>query len=147
MSFQFRLESLLKYRRHQLDQCRQLMADVLRDQETCTASLQDLDDDRTETLEQMRTASLSGSINVRKLASIRYDVAQIDEHKLRLRADHSRYEKQLELCRQAVQQADAAVKSLERLRDKQLQQHDHKEARKTEISLQDAWASVNLRAT
>ncbi len=122
------------------------MADVLRDQQTCTASLQDLDDDRTETVEQMRVASQSGAIDVRKLAAIRYDVAQIDEHKARLRADHVRYEKQLELCRKAIQQADAAVKSLERLRDKKLKQHEHKESRKSEINLQDAWAATNLRS-
>lgn len=95
----------------------------------------------------MRSASQAGAIDVRKLAAIRYDVAQIDEHKARLRADHARYEKQLTLCRQAVQQADAAVKSLERLREKKLKQHEHKEARQSEINLQDAWSAVNLRTT
>jgi flagellar export protein FliJ len=146
MPFQFRLESLLTYRRYQLDQCRQLMADVLRDRANCEESLENLRGEREQSLEFMRNENSDGQVNVRRMASLRYDVSRLDQNKRELMSHFDRYEHQLELCRQAVQQADAAVKALERLKEKQQKADEAKQIQKSEIELQDAWAAVNLRS-
>ncbi|HCS52898.1 flagellar FliJ family protein [Rubinisphaera sp.] len=146
MSFKFRLESLLTYRRFQLDQCRQLMAEVMRDRANCEDSIGKLQSERDSSLETMRSENSSGQINVRRMASLRYDVSQLDRNKRELMSRIARYEHQLQLCRQAVQQADAAVKTLERLKEKQQKVDEAKQLKKSEIDLQDAWAAVNLRS-
>lgn len=146
MSFKFRLESLLTYRRFQLDQCRQLMAEVMRDRANCEESMESLRGERELSLETIRNENSSGQVNIRRMASLRYDVSQLDQNTRELMSHFQRYEHQLQLCRQAVQQADAAVKALERLKEKQHKVDGAKQLKKSEIELQDAWAAVNLRS-
>lgn len=144
MSFQFKLESLLKYRRHQLEQCRQLMGEILRDQTGCEESLLAIDEEHETIYRNMRHQNVKGTIDVRKIASWRYDATRMEARKREIQAKQNRIEQQLVLCRQAVQQADAAVKALERLREKQQKEYELRESKKVDIELQESWASQHL---
>ncbi|MCA8986300.1 MAG: hypothetical protein KDA78_01575 [Planctomycetaceae bacterium] len=147
MSFQFRLESVLRYRRHQLDLCRQLMSEVLRDIERCELEIQQTLADRAEALQYLRQISESGQLDVRKMSTIRLEIVSHEKSERNQRNSAARYQKQLELCRQAVQKADAAVKALEKLKTRQLQQAQKEEQKRTDLTTQEIWLARNFGPT
>jgi len=139
--FRFELEALLAYRRHQLDQCRQLMAEVLADHQQFVDQQTEIAEDRAAMLEQIREDSVFGQVDIRRAAASRYYVSQLDGQKRALAAQLNRTEQQLELCRQAVQQADAAVKVLEKLKEKRFKVFQQKELAREELMLNESWAA------
>lgn len=142
--FRFELEALLKYRRHQLDQCRQLMSEVLSDQMANEQQKSELNLEREQIAEEVRHKIDSGKINISSQASSRYYMAQLDGQLRQVSAQIDRTNHQLELCRRAVIQADMAVKALEQLREKRKTRHLQKELKQEEQQLQELWLGQKI---
>ena len=140
--FSFRLESLLKYRQHQRDLCRQLLAEVLNDQAQHLQSLEQIAAERTETEASQRAAGQQGPISVRQMASRRYYMSHLDLSRRTELGHLERIEQQLDLCRQALRQADTAVKALEKLRDKQQREHQLAQLKAEDLVVQDTWSGM-----
>lgn len=142
--FRFELDALLKYRRHQLDQCRQLMAEVLADQSAHEQQQSELNEEREQTVNDVRQKIDAGKINISSQASYRYYMAQLDGQLRQVSAQIARTNQQLELCRRAVMQADMAVKALEQLREKRKTRHQQKELKQEEQQLQELWLNQKI---
>ncbi len=140
--FRFELEALLTYRRHQLEQCRRLMAEVLADQQACQAERAEWARERTQLEGDIRQQSLAGRVDISRMAAQRYYLTQLDVQSLQLQARETRIVQQLELCRQAVLQADRAVRALEQLREKR--QHDFQQAefKREQRELEESWTAI-----
>lgn len=140
--FRFELEALLSYRRHQLDQCRQLMAEVLADRQHVLDRQAEIGAERGDVMDDIRSVGETGQVDIRKAAASRYYLSQLDGETRALSAQLGRTDQQLELCRQAVQQADAAVKVIEKLKENRFRQFQQKELKHEELALNEAWAAT-----
>lgn len=140
--FRFELEALLTYRRHQLDQCRRLMAEVFADQQSCQEERAERARERFQLEDDIRQQSLSGMVDVSRMASQRYYLTQLDVQSQQLLAREARIAQQLELCRQAVLQADRAVKALEQLREKRLHEFQQVESKREQRELEESWTAT-----
>ncbi len=140
--FKFQLDSLMKYREFQRDQCRQILADVLKQESDLLREIKQSQTEREQVSEEIRAGSIQGELNIQQNASRRFYLTQID---LKIRQFHLQLEQtreQLELCRKAVQQADAAVKALEQLKETRLKKHEYLEAKNLEVEMQDTWSAT-----
>ncbi len=137
--FKFQLESLMKYRKFQRDQCRQVLADVLRQESDLLREIERTRAEREQISEEIRVGSNRGEINVQRNASRRFYLTQLDLKIRQINLQLEQVRQQLELCRKAVQQADAAVKALEQLKEKRLKKHEYLETKQLEVEMQESW--------
>ncbi len=140
--FKFQLESLMKYRKFQRDQCRQVLADVLRQESDLSQEIERTQAEREQVSEEIRVGSNQGKINVQQNASRRFYLTQIDWKLRQVNLQLEQVREQLELCRKAVQQADAAVKALEQLKEKRLKKQEYLETKQLETEMQDSWSAA-----
>ena len=140
-SFVFSLTALLKYRKNRREHCQRLLAQVLADDAGLLSERERLLANRDRQFEEIRRLSRSGRVVVDGAATRRYhslqllgDVRGIDE-KRKLVAQ------QLHLCRQALTKADAEVKVLERLEEKQRAVFLYEAERRAQHEREDAWNS------
>lgn len=145
--FHFELEALLRYREHQRDQCRQLMASVLEDQSHCEQQISELLAEREQISQSLRESQAGGTLNIAGISSARFYQTQLDSQKRGIDLQLIRIGQQLDLCRQALRQADSAVKALEQLREKRLRAYQHKQMQQEQIQLQEAWTATRIGAT
>lgn len=139
--FVFSLDALLKFRKHRRDHCQLLLAQILADDASLAAQRQTLVAERERQFDEIRGLSRKGHVTVDGAASRRF-------HSIRLLAnvrgvDERRQlvAKQLELCRQALTKADAEVKVLERLEEKQRSAFVYQAEQRAQHEREDAWNS------
>jgi flagellar protein FliJ len=142
--FVFPLAALLKYRKNRRDHCQRLLAQVLADEAKLVAQRDKFLFERQRQFEEIRNLSRSGKVSVEGTSSRRY-------HSIRLLAqvrgvDERRHliAQQLQLCRQALCKADAEVKVLERLEEKQLATFLYHAERRAQHEREDAWVALWL---
>jgi flagellar biosynthesis chaperone FliJ len=142
--FVFSLSALLKFRKNRRDHCRRLLAQILADDAGLVSERVRLLSQRNRQFEEIRGLSRRGRVSVDGTATRRYHSLQllgsvrgIDE-KRRLTAQ------QLHLCRQALSKADAEVKVLERLEEKQRADFQYRAERRAQFELEDAWMARQL---
>lgn len=140
--FKFQLDSLMKYREFQRDQCRQVLADVLKQESDLLDEIKQSQTEREQVSEEIRAGSIQGELNVQQNASRRFYLTQIDQKVRQFHLQLEQTRQQLELCRKAVQQADAAVKALEQLKETRLKKHEYLEEKKLEVEMQDTWSAT-----
>ncbi|MBL4883867.1 MAG: flagellar FliJ family protein [Planctomycetaceae bacterium] len=140
--FKFELDSLLKYRKHQRDQCRQLLGSILEQETASLNEIQSTQQEREQVSEEIRVESAQGAVDVQFNASRRFYQSQLDLNIRQVQMQLEQVREQIVLCRKALQQADAAVKALEQLREKRLQKHEYHEAKRLEVEMQDAWSAI-----
>jgi flagellar biosynthesis chaperone FliJ len=139
--FVFSLSALLKFRKNRRDHCQRLLAQVLADEAGLIAQRETLIAARERQFEEIRQLSRRGHVTVDGTAMRRF-------HSLQLLAGvHGVDEKrqlvaqQLHLCRQALSKADAEVKVLERLEEKQRAAFLYDAERRAQLEREDAWTS------
>ncbi len=140
--FKFQLDSLMKYREFQRDQCRQVLADVLKQEAGLLDEIERAYAEREQVTEEIRAGSRQGELNVQQNASRRFYLTQIDLKIRQFDLELEQVRQQLELCRKAVQQADAAVKALEQLKETRLKKHEYLETKRLEVEMQDTWSAT-----
>jgi len=142
--FVFSLSALLKFRKNRRDHCRRLLAQILADEAGLVSERVKLLTQRAREFEEIRGLSRRGRVSVDGTAARRYHSLQllggvrIIDEKRRLTAQ------QLQLCRQALSKADAEVKVLERLEEKQRAAFLYRADRRAQHELEDAWMARRL---
>jgi flagellar export protein FliJ len=139
--FVFSLSALLKYRKNRRDHCQRLLAQVLADDAGLSAQRHKLLAQRERQLTEIRGLSRKGHVTVDGAASRRYHSIQLLAHVRGVDERRQLVAKQLDLCRQALTKADAEVKVLERLEEKQRAAFVYRAEQRAQNEREDAWSA------
>lgn len=119
-TFVFQFEALLKVRRHQRDVCRQRLADALNRDHELAARRGRIEAERHFQIEELRTLEGGGqNIEVGASTSRRSYAGQLSSDIDRIDSERAGVAREIGLCREALVRADQAVKSLEKLAERQ----------------------------
>lgn len=143
-SFIFKLESLLRYRRHRRDLCRQLLADIFADDRRLQENRAALERQRTGQLGEIRALHEPGRIDIDRSAARRYFAGHVQNDILFIDRDREIVGEQMGQYRQALIQADREVKVLEKLRDKQHATFLYEQNRNEGRELEELWMATHL---
>ena len=142
--FQFRLESLLKYRAARRDHCRQLLAQLLADDRALVDQKRTIGLQRDAQLAELRDIGRAGQINVDGAISRRYFAARLNAHSQAIEHQRTLLAGQLELCRRALSKADQDVRVLEKLKEKRQAEHQYEQERRSSRELDETWMAAHL---
>jgi flagellar protein FliJ len=139
--FVFSLAALLKFRKNRRDQCQRLLAQILADDANLVAQRQKLVAQRQRQFDEIRGLSRKGHVTVDGAASRRFHSIQLLANVRGVDERRQLVAKQLQLCRQALTKADAEVKVLERLEEKQRAEFIYRAEKRAQHEREDAWSS------
>ncbi len=139
--FVFSLAALLKYRKNRRDHCQRLLAQILADDANLSAQRQRFLTERERQFEEIRGLSRKGRVTVDGAATRRFHSLQLLASVRGVDERRQLVAKQLQLCRQALTTADAEVKVLERLEEKQRAEFVYRAERRAQHEREDAWTS------
>lgn len=143
--FAFKFASLLKLRHNQRDLCRQLLADVMRRDEELVLRRERTASERAAQLAEVKQAeSGRGAIDVDGSVSRRIYAGQLSGDISAIEQERDLVRQQVELCRQALVRADQAVKTLEKLSDRQYAEFTYEEERRESRELEENWRAMRL---
>jgi flagellar export protein FliJ len=143
--FKFKLESLLTLRKNQRDMCRQALAEVLRRDDELVADRGQTAAERDVQIRELRALSgLGADFDVDASSARRYYAAQLSGRLADIDGRRTALAGRIDECRQTLVRADQAVKSLEKLAEKQAAEfvgrHERLEARLVE----EAWQALHI---
>lgn len=141
--FVFTLAGLLKYRVHQRDLCRQLLAEVLADDAALEQQQHETDRARDEQLREMQGLLQSGRVDIDRSAARRYHAGQLTIDLRLLEQRRRLVAQQIARCRQALVMADQRVKALEKLREQQLAEFLQERERAESREREENWLAVH----
>lgn len=144
-SFQFKLEPLLRYRRHRRDLCRQMLAEILADEHRLILQRSRLDRARAEQLEEMKELARSARLDIDRTAARRYHAGYLLAETRQLERSRELIQQQIDLCRRALVLADRDVKVLERLKERQYAEFAERAARRAQLELEETWLLTHWR--
>ena len=134
--FKFRLATYLRLREAIRDERRSLLAQAYRAEDLILDQQRRLDAESTATAAQIRDAARPGRVNVdRLLDAQRYQMAVRGQQE-QLARQHEMVKAEVQRRHQALVEANRDVQTLEKLRDRQQEQHRYQENRR-EIRLLD----------
>jgi flagellar protein FliJ len=139
--FVFSLAALLKYRKNRRDHCQRLLAQILADEAGLLSQRGKLIAQRERQFEEIRGLSRKGHVTVDGAATRRYHSIQLLGNVRGIDERRQLVGKQLLLCRQALSKADADVKVLERLEEKQRAAFIYRAEQRAQHEREDAWTS------
>jgi len=142
--FVFSLSALLKFRKSRRDLCRRLLAQVLADDAGLVAERARLIAEREGEFEEIRRMGRQGRVSVEGTAMRRFHSIQLLGNVRGIDEKRKLTTQQLNLCRQALSKADAEVKVLERLEEKQRAAFLYRADRRAQHELEDAWMARRL---
>ncbi|MBW3543460.1 MAG: flagellar export protein FliJ [Planctomycetes bacterium] len=137
--FTFRLQSLLKYRRHRRDLRRQLLAQVQADLRRLRDDARRLEQAREKQLNELRELSAPGAVDIDRAAARRYHAGRLQGEIFMRERQQLAVAAQVEMCRQALVQADREVRVLERLEDRQREDYRVEAERRATRELDELW--------
>ena len=141
--FSFKLNPLLKLRQNQRDMCQQLLADFLRRDEELLVRRRQTEADRLTQIEELRElGSGARDVDVDASSARRFYAGQLSGELGALDGQRALLAGQIDLCRQALVRADQAVKSLERLAEKQQVEFVFHEERREALALEETWQAI-----
>jgi flagellar export protein FliJ len=142
--FSFRLQSLLNYREHRRDLCRQRLAAVLAEDAELVRQRDAVLAARGEMLDQLQALQQQPRLEVDPMAARRYHAGQLAADAVRLQQSRVQLAARIAQCRQELIQADQAVKVLEQLADKQRQQAADDQERRESREREEIWQAGQL---
>ncbi len=135
----FKLAPLQRYREHQRDLCRQLLAQAIADDATLRAQQDELTASREQLLAEIAAMQQQQRLNVGEAAARRYHAARLQGQVQAITIQREDVARRIQLCRQTLVKADQGVKVLEKLEEQARtaaeQLREHKESRERE----EAW--------
>jgi flagellar export protein FliJ len=141
--FAFKLDPLLKLRANQRDQCQQSLAEVLRRDDELVHKHSETERDRRAQIDELRSlGSPGGGVNVDASVSRRSYAGHLSGHMGTIAAERMALARQIELCRQALIRADQAVKSLEKLAERQRSEFVFAQQSVETRELEQTWQAV-----
>lgn len=147
-AFAFQFEALLKVRRHQRDICRQRLADALSRDHNLAARRSRTEAERHVQIEELRSLEGNGqNIEVVASTSRRSYAGQLSSDIDRIDSERAGVARDVDLCCEALVRADQAVKSLEKLAERQSAEFALNRAR-SEVRDQDqTWQAIQASAS
>ena len=134
--FQFRLQSLLKYKRHLEQVAKQEMAKAVADVLTCEQRIAGLQKDRISATDQLDSLVEKG-MGAGQFNRYRQFITAVDQMIILERNKKTELEKILSDKRDTLKQKTIDKKSLERLREKQAREYTHEMIREEQKSLDE----------
>jgi len=134
--FQFRLQSLLKYKRHLEQVAKQEMAQAVADVLACEQHITQLQNDGISAMDQLDSLVEKG-IGAGQFNRYRQFITATDQMISLERNRKTELEKILDEKRDALKQKTIDKKSLERLREKQDREYTHEMIREEQKSLDE----------
>jgi hypothetical protein len=144
VSFVFALRSLLEFRRHRRNLCRQLLAQVLADEAALLNERHNVLASRERQFAEIRDLSRRGRVSVEGAVSRRYHSGQLLGQARMIEEKRRLVGQQLQLCREALAKADTEVKVLERLEERQRAEFEYRSERRSQFEREDAWMARRL---
>ncbi len=141
--FQFRLEPVLRLRLSRRDQVLQLMAGILADAAQWESREQQTRLDRDAQIEELKQISATGRLNIDRSAARRYHAGVLSVELQNIAHHRRMIEEQLNLCRQALAKVDQEVKLLEKMREKQSNEHEQKLLKRADREREEAWLGAH----
>ncbi|GAB4135759.1 MAG: hypothetical protein Tsb009_02380 [Planctomycetaceae bacterium] len=141
--FVFRLEPLLKYRRHYRDLCATLLGQLLANGRELDLQKESLKAQHRGQLDEIRNIVKQGQLDIDRAANRRYFAGHLIGQMHSLSQQRSLLEEQIQQCRQTLIEADRNVKVLEKLREKQYLEFQTEQLRKTERELSETWLAAH----
>jgi flagellar protein FliJ len=125
--FHFRLEPLLKLRESRRDECRAALAEAFRVDEVLRKQFDGLERDLAALREYCRTKSAPGGVDIDRLVEAqRYELVTRSQQRSIVQQRET-VAAEIERRRQALVEADREVRVLEKLRERQAEQHRREE--------------------
>lgn len=137
--FKFRLQALLKYRTHQRDLCRQLLAQVMHDYQQLQRQRDELELNQTQLQHQIRQTSGVGTVDVQAISNRRFYAGQLKIEDATLRQKQQLVQQQIDMCREALVKADQAVKALEKLETTKRAEFTARQLRQEDREREEIW--------
>ena len=134
--FQFRLQSLLKYKRHLEQVAKQAMAQAVADLLACEQHLAGLQNDRITAMDQL-DAQVEKGMDAGQFNRYRQFITAVDQIIMLERTRKTELEKILDNKRDALKQRTIEKKALERLREKQAREYTHEMLREEQKNLDE----------
>jgi len=142
--FKFKLGPLLKVRRNQRDLRRQALAQVLRSDDELLAERRLTEAERNLQIRELRALARKGAdLDVDASTARRFYAGQLSGRMSDIDSRRAALARRIEECRAVLLRADQAVKSLEKLAEKQeaefIDRHERLDAR----LLEEAWQAIH----
>jgi flagellar FliJ protein len=128
--FHFRLDAILRLRQEERDRRRQELAAALAAEQLLATELTRLQAERLQLQHYMTQAAAPGQVPVENLLDARRYELVLAGQERHLEEQRKKLAAEIDRRRQALLQADAAVKVLEKLRERRLRQHEQEESRR-----------------
>lgn len=141
--FQFKFDRLLKLRMNHRDLRRQLLADVLRHDEELVAERRRIEADRRRQLDELRRLGEGGNVDVDGAVARRSFAGQLTWDIGGVERQRALLAEQIKFCRQALIQADQAVKSLENLAEIQRTEFVFEAERREQREIEEGWRALH----
>jgi len=148
--FRFRLATLMKIRESTRDERRRNLAQAMEAFQVLQGRLTNIHDEQRSLLEQARSQAHEGAVNVDGLLVLHRYQWQLKHDEQVLKEQMRKVGDEVEKRRLALVEADRQVKTLEKLRERQLERFRHEEERREAIRLDEianqrgAWKEVSL---
>jgi flagellar FliJ protein len=143
--FRFRLAPLLRLHEATRDERRAQLAEAFRAEDTLRARMRELEQDLANLKDECRRSSRPGDVNVDRLIdSQRYELLMLAQRQL-LKQHEQTLAEEIERRRAALVAADREVRILEKLREKQEQEHRRRELRE-DVKILDEVAERRFEA-
>lgn len=127
--YSFRLASLLRLREATRDECRQLLAQVLREDDQLAQRLADLRTRRAALLADSQSAVQPGVLNVERLRDAQRYERSLHLEEAELLEQRAKLAIEIDQRRAALVSADTAVRALEKLREAGMLRHQQEQER------------------
>jgi flagellar protein FliJ len=142
--FHFNLEALLSLRESRRDSCRQLLAQLLNDENNLIENKAEVLRKKEASLQAIKEVSSTGVVDLNKISNNRYYINQLVNESLLFDQKIENLNNQISLCRKALVKADQEVKVLDKLKEKQRTLFLEAEAKAEARELEETWLATHL---
>lgn len=136
------LETVLRVRRHQRDQVRMALAQLLSDARTVEERRLRTEHERSETLADLRSTTMSGGLDVDRAAALRYHAARLSIEIAKDAAEGATRSEHVRAAQAMLAQADQAVKAVEKLIERNAAEQRRVAERSTDREATDRFSAT-----
>ena len=130
MSYHFRLETVQKVRVNTRDERRRTLSEVLQTEEEISSEIEKTNIEIRKCLRDREAIANSGIIPIEKFLQIQRHEAQLRDRLQRLKEKRTNIQNDVEIQRKSLQEADIAVKTLEKLDERQRRSYEENQLRR-----------------
>lgn len=130
MSYHFRLETVQKVRVNTRDERRRTLSEVLQTEEEISSEIEKTNIEIRKCLRDREAIADSGIIPIEKFLQIQRHESQLRDRLQRLKEKRTNIQNDVEIQRKSLQEADIAVKTLEKFDERQRRSYEENQLRR-----------------